>query len=69
MAQVFPLLMYNPLAGKELLGAMAFPSHAPKRSSASKMEGYPQNSGEIAQIVCRQHVGSMHVQRSDPEKD
>ena len=33
------------------------------------MEGFLQNSREIAQIVGGQNVGSMHVKRSDPEKD
>ena len=31
--------------------------------------GVPQNSREIVQIVGGQNVGSMHVKRSDPEKD
>ena len=50
-------------------GVMAFLQHGPKKLSASKMEGFPRNSGEIAQIVSGQNVGSMHVKRSDPEKD
>ena len=33
------------------------------------MEGFLQNSREIAQIVGGQNVGGMHVERSDPEKD
>ena len=50
-------------------GAVAFLQHAPKKSSADKMKGFPQNSREIAQIVGGQNVGSMQVKRSDPEKD
>ena len=33
------------------LGVVAFLQHAPKKSSAAKMEGFPQNSRESAQIV------------------
>ena len=33
------------------------------------MYGFLQNSREIAQIVGGQNIGSMHVKRSDPEKD
>ena len=33
------------------------------------MEGFPLSSREIAQIVGGQNAGSMHVKRSDPEKD
>ena len=50
-------------------GVIAFQKHAPKKSSASKIEGFLQNSRDIAQIVGGQNVGSMHVKRSDPEKD
>ena len=50
-------------------GVIAFLQHAPKKSSAAKMEGFPQHSREIAQIVGGQNVGSMQVKRSDPEKD
>ena len=32
------------------------------------MEGFLQNSREIAHIVSRQNVGSMHVKRSDSEQ-
>ena len=35
--------------------------HAPKKSSASKMEGFPRHSRELPQIVGGQHIGSMHV--------
>ena len=50
---------------------IAFLQHAPNKSSASKMEGFPQtqNSRETAQIANGQKIGSMHVKRSDPEKD
>ena len=34
-----------------------------------KIEGFPRNSREIAQIVGGQFVRSMYVKRSDPEKD
>ena len=33
------------------------------------MEGFAQNSRENAQIVGGQNIGSMHVKRSDAEKD
>ena len=33
------------------------------------MDSFLQNSKEMAQIVGGQNVGSMHVKRSDPEKD
>ena len=48
---------------------IAFLQHTPKKSSASKMEGFPQNCRAIAQIIDRQNVGSLHVKTSDPEKD
>ena len=41
---------------------IAFLQHAPKKSSASKMECFPQISKEIAQIVGGRKVGSIHVQ-------
>ena len=50
-------------------GGLAFLQHAPKTSSASKLEGFPQNSTEVAQTIGGPNVGSMHVQRSDREKD
>ena len=51
------------------LGVIAFLSHAPKKSSAAKMDSFlSKKSREMAQIVGRQNVGSMHVKRSDPEK-
>ena len=31
--------------------------------------GFPLNSREVVQIIGGQNVGSMHVKRSDPEKD
>ena len=48
------------------LGVMAFLQHAPKKSSASKIKGFHQNSREIAQIVCGQNVGSIQFERPDP---
>ena len=48
---------------------IAFLQHAPNKSSASKMEGFPQNSKEISQIINGEKVGSMQVKRSDPEED
>ena len=50
-------------------GGRAFLQHAHKQLSVTIMEVFPQNPREIAQIVGGQNVGSMHVKRSDPEKD
>ena len=39
------------------LGAIAFLQRAPKKSSASKMEGFPSNPRDIARIVSKYNVG------------
>ena len=46
---------------------MPFLQHAPQKPSASNIEGFPQNSKEIAEIVGGQNVGSMHIKRSNHE--
>ena len=50
-------------------GGQTFQKHAPKNLSAAKMDCFLSNSREMAQIVSGENVGSMHVKRSDPEKD
>ena len=69
-------LRSRPRLGKEVSkskvhsfwGGHSFLQHAPKISSASKKEGFPQISREIAQIVGKQDVGSMRVKRLDLTK-
>ena len=48
-------------------GVIAFLQH-PKILSAFKMEGFQQTSRETTHIVGGQHVESIYVKRSDPEK-
>ena len=60
----------SPWMGKTF-EVIAFLEHTPGKSEIMGLqnEGFPQNCREIAQIVGGQNVESMHVKRSDPEKD
>ena len=49
-------------------GVIAFLQHAPRDRRPPKW-GFPLNSREIVQIVGGQRAGSMHIKRSDPDKD
>ena len=51
------------------LGVVAFLLHAPKKSSASNVEGFSTKFQRNRPNCWRQNVESTHVKRSDPEKD